>query len=357
MNYMSKDNNDSLAKLSVILELNSQEYNAKDRQILKFTLTNNSNEKVNVLKWQTPLEGIKNDMFWVKRQDEVAVYLGKIVKRAAPKPHDYVTLDPKESISTDFDISEIYDITKSGTYTVEFDSNVLDLGTEEPKTLSKKLARTGKSRTQKLRSKVVQFELVEDRNAKQSKGIALAWTEQMSAVTEVSNFRSCSTDQQNQLNNALEAAKTMAKESQSALTTISQGNKRYTEWFGDFTVQNYDKIKNDYDKIVDALDSKPIIFNCSMQDCTDGVFAYVFPVRPYEIFLCGAFWAADLIGTDSRAGTLIHELSHFNVVAGTDDNVYGQTNCRQLARTDPLEAIANADSHEYFAENSPPLGM
>ena len=84
MNFMSKYRDDSLAKLSVILKLNSQHYNAKDRQMLKFTLTNNSKEKMNVLKWQTPLEGIKNDMFWVKRQDEVAVYLGKIVKRAAP---------------------------------------------------------------------------------------------------------------------------------------------------------------------------------------------------------------------------------------------------------------------------------
>jgi peptidyl-Lys metalloendopeptidase len=232
----------------------------------------------------------------------------------------------------------------------------LDLGTQEPKTLSKKLAKTGKSRRQKLRSKAVQFKLLQDRDAKQSKGIALTWIEQMSAVAKVSNFRSCNTTERNQLKRALKAAKTMAKKSHNALRNVSQGNERYTEWFGDFTVQNYDKIKNDYDKIVDALDNKTITFNCSMQDCSEGEFAHVFPVRPYEIFLCNAFWAADLTGTDSRAGTLIHELSHFNVVAGTDDNVYGQTACRQLAISDPLEAIANADSHEYFAENTPPLG-
>jgi peptidyl-Lys metalloendopeptidase len=43
------------------------------------------------------------------------------------------------------------------------------------------------------------------------------------------------------------------------------------------------------------------------------------------------------------------------VVAGTDDNVYGQPACRQLARDSPEEAIANADRREYFAENTPSM--
>jgi peptidyl-Lys metalloendopeptidase len=32
-----------------------------------------------------------------------------------------------------------------------------------------------------------------------------------------------------------------------------------------------------------------------------------YPTRPYEIFVCRAFWTAPRTGTDSRAGTLIHE--------------------------------------------------
>jgi len=61
-----------------------------------------------------------------------------------------------------------------------------------------------------------------------------------------------------------------------------------------------------------------------------------------------------LTGTDSKAGTLIHEMSHFNVVAGTDDVVYGQSGAMSLASSDPNPAVTVADSHEYFAENSPP---
>ena len=90
--------------------------------------------------------------------------------------------------------------------------------------------------------------------------------------------------------------------------------------------------------------------NCG---CNQSYYAYVYPTKPYEIFVCRAFWSAPNTGTDSRAGTLIHEMSHFNVVAGTDDVVYGQTGARSLAISDPNAALNNADSHEYFAENTP----
>ena len=356
---MSDNNRDALARLSANLELNSRQFKASDRQIVKFTLTNNSNESVNVLKWETPLEGINDDMFWVKKEEDVAVYLGRIMKRAAPEPEDYVTLDPKESISTDFDLSEVYDISKSGNYTVEYDSHILDIGTEEPKTLAEKVAKTGDSRTQRVRSNKVEFNLLEDRSPKQSQGVALEWSERLSAAAVVPNFRACTTKQRTLLKDALTEAKKMAKEVQSILSnTPGPNSRRYIEWFGVLTAQNYDRVKGNYNKIATALTSEKIIFNCSLVDCSgDGVFAYVYPTRPFEIFLCNAFWRAGMAGTDSKPGTIIHELSHFNVLAGTDDNVYGQVRCRQLAGTDPSEAIANADSHEYFAENTPLLNI
>ena len=55
------------------------------------------------------------------------------------------------------------------------------------------------------------------------------------------------------------------------------------------------------------------------------------------IYLCSVFWTAPLTGTDSKAGTLIHEMSHFNVVASTDDYVYGQTGAKSLAISEPAQ--------------------
>ena len=43
-------------------------------------------------------------------------------------------------------------------------------------------------------------------------------------------------------------------------------------------------------------------------------------------------------------------MSHFDVVANTDDIAYGQAACRNLTAA---QAINNADTHEYYAENTP----
>ena len=48
-------------------------------------------------------------------------------------------------------------------------------------------------------------------------------------------------------------------------------------------------------------------------------------------------------------------MSHFTIVADTDDHAYGASACSNLANTDPNKAINNADNHEYMAENDPNL--
>jgi peptidyl-Lys metalloendopeptidase len=111
-------------------------------------------------------------------------------------------------------------------------------------------------------------------------------------------------------------------------------------------------LKGNFGKISSAMNNATVSFDCSSKQ---NVYAYVYPNQPYQIYLGRVFWSAPLTGTDSKAGTLIHEMSHFNVVAGTDDVVYGQTGARSLALSDPEDAIRNADSHEYFAENTPTL--
>ena len=101
-----------------------------------------------------------------------------------------------------------------------------------------------------------------------------------------------------------------------------------------------------------APDTKPLTLDCG---CKKSYYAYVYANKPYVIYVCKAFWAAPLTGTDSKGGTLIHEMSHFSVVASTDDWAYGQAAAKSLAISDPAKALDNADSHEYFAENTPTL--
>ena len=110
--------------------------------------------------------------------------------------------------------------------------------------------------------------------------------------------------------------------------------------------------RNFYDRCYfNAMDTASVTFDCG---CKKKYYAYVYPNQPYKIYLCSVYWTAPATGTDSKAGTLIHEMSHFYVVASTDDYVYGQSGAKNLAITNPDNAVMNADNHEYFAENNPP---
>lgn len=83
-------------------------------------------------------------------------------------------------------------------------------------------------------------------------------------------------------------------------------------------------------------------------------FAYVYPNDPgYHIYVGDLFWRQNDSPPpmDSRAGVLIHELSHFSDVGGTHDHVYGQEESASFAETfGSKESLDNADSVEYFFE-------
>jgi peptidyl-Lys metalloendopeptidase len=349
----------SLEGLSVSIEFDRRQYKATDRQNLRFALNNDSNKEMTVLKWNTPFDGFNSDMFKVSRNRTRSLYLGRVVKRGAPKPEDYITIKPKGSLSIEFDISEAYDIYKEGGYSVEYKSALLDAGLETPEVLARNIAAMQEFGPKRVQSNVASFDLTESREPRLLKGVALDVVPRMRAAAiekGMTSFNNCTANQQKELSNALNEATRIALEAKKYLSSITENNRstsvRYKTWFGRYSKQRYNKVTNNFDKIWDAFQNKGVTFNC---DCSENYFAYVYPTKPYEIFLCKLFWAAPLTGTDSRAGTIVHETSHFNVVAGTDDHVYGQSGCKKLALSKPAEAIDNADSHEYFAENTPPL--
>jgi len=82
------------------------------------------------------------------------------------------------------------------------------------------------------------------------------------------------------------------------------------------------------------------------EDC----YAYVYPGDNTKVYLGNDFGPAPATGADSKAGTLVHEISHYNTVGGTKDNAYGQAACQTLAKDHPDKAKQNADSFEYFSE-------
>jgi peptidyl-Lys metalloendopeptidase len=308
--------------------------------LVRVTLTNTAAGVQYVLRWRTPLDGIDDALFDVRRDGQPVTYLGRHIKRAAPGPADFLRIEPGATLTQTVELSRLYEMTVTGAYTVRYRASAL------PAT-----AATTKSPAtpQPLAGELVSNQVnlwIDGRLPRGSKGAVLA-PEASGAGLSYSN---CSNAQQEQLVTAMDAGRAMAADSYAYLNAGKEYGARYTTWFGALDAARGARVSTNFTAIKDAFETKPVKIDC---DCNEPYFAYVYPARPYTVWVCKAFWAAKVTGTDSRGGTLLHELSHFDVVAATDDHVYGQAGAAELARTAPERAINNADSHEYFGENTP----
>ncbi len=305
-------------------------------------LTNNGKGPKKVLKWYTNLE--EQHIFKVSRDGQSLQYQGPHYKRPAPTDKDFIKLSPGQTLEKTFELSSLYDMTETGDYSVTYDVHSFHLFGNKGQ--AKKAQRQG---VEVLESNTVNFFMqgLAKRGGNGGGGGKPDKGNDSCSGSTCFTGR-CDNTQKNQILSALDSADSMANDSVAYLN----GNvgQRYESWFGTPTNSRVDKAKSNFVAINDAIDNENLTFDCS---CKQSYFAYVYPTQPYKIFLCRAFWQARETGTDSRAGTIIHELSHFNVVAGTDDIVYGQSGARNLADTNPTQALNNADSHEYFAENTP----
>ncbi|TFK65279.1 peptidyl-Lys metalloendopeptidase [Pluteus cervinus] len=164
------------------------------------------------------------------------------------------------------------------------------------------------------------------------------------------NYNSCSQSQQSEIAATIPGVVQYATGAYSYLEAHNASTTRYNSWFGAYSASNHDIVSSHF-KNISSSDFNSFTFDCS---CTEaGTYAYANLEHFGHITLCGMFWQVPTTGTDSKAGTIIHESSHFFENGYTEDYTYGQPHCRALAQNDPSKAVMNADSHEYFAENNP----
>ena len=321
------------AGLTVRISADKATIGAGESALVTVTVSNNSKRAAKVLKWFTPYEDVEEPLFSVMRDGQAVAYTGALYKRPAPTAADYASLKPGQSFTRTVDLGAYYDLSESGNYSIQYNVASWNLHSEKGNLLNGAAS---------LSSNKLEL-AIQGRAGTTVREIAPA------AVTGSTTFTKCTTTQQTDLNAARSQASTYSTNSLAYLTAGTQG-LRYTTWFGVFDATRYNTVKTHFTAISNAMDTAPVTFNCG---CKKKYYAYVYPNQPYTIYLCSVFWTAPLTGTDSKAGTLIHEMSHFYVVASTDDWVYGQAGAKNLAITDPAKAITNADNHEYFAENTP----
>ena len=314
--------------ISVSLSVPKAALSAREAVLVTVTLRNDGAKAARLLKWHTPAEDVEEALFDVTVDGQAVAFQGPHYKRPAPTAADYITLAPGESLTRTVTLSDFYDVSRTGSYRVRY------------------AAELHGGSVAAFRSNDVELWVEGRENVQREAAAAPGDTVSLGAVT----YSKCDATQQSTALQALNAATAMADNSAAYLNGTPSGTPRYTTWFGAFSSSGWSTAKSHFVAIKDALDTKPITIDCG---CKKTYYAYVYPAQPYKIYVCKAFWSAPMTGTDSKGGTLIHELSHFNAVAGTDDHVYGQSGAKSLAISNPTQALNNADNHEYFAENTP----
>ncbi len=319
----------------VNLSVEQGAFDSSQDVLVAVTISNPTNHTVRVLKWFTAADGVEEPIFAVTRDGEPVAYVGAHYKRPAATGKDYISLKAGESITSTVNLGDYYDLSQSGQYEIFYAVASFNLFDEKGNSFKYRDVLT---------SEKVSVN-VEGRAGKPGP-TPTPTPPPPSGIT----FNRCTVDQQSLVTAAHGGAKDYALGAETYLATLTTGTSRYTTWFGTFTSARYNTVKSHFTAIRDAFYNRSVTYDCG---CKQNYYAYVYSNQPYKIYLCRVFWTAPMTGTDSKAGTLIHEMSHFDVVAGTDDFVYGQTGAMNLASTNPENAINNADNHEYFAENTP----
>lgn len=161
----------------------------------------------------------------------------------------------------------------------------------------------------------------------------------------------------------LEAMGAASKLSLQAAVSIGD-TPEFRRWFGPYSKENAAAVRAGFKSIHAVLRDqsvKVVCANVGEEDCDARMYANVWAHDPYVINLCPAFFSMPQMHVHSnasvqmengtRAGTIIHELSHFDIVAGTDDICYTRPVCAQLAEFERQVLVRNADSYQYFAED------
>ena len=311
--------------------IDKRSFSLDDKLMVSVTYLNVSDHSVELLTWETALNGgISEDLFSIKYLGKEISYIGIHVKRLAPTMVDYVTIEPEQSLSGSVDLLRSYPINFKG----EYEFSVRNSGALNLKLLAP-----------------LSFKLNADRPVIEAK--------------RTPAIQNCSVSQTAEINSALTSAERISsiaiRDLRAALTDQRQDARRYREWFGVYDAGRYSQVELGMARIANTLSNQTIGFDC---DCTGRpdvnpatTFAFVFADDEYNMTLCDVFFLVRRDGTDSKSGTIVHEVSHFNVVAATRDVASNQAGIRSVAMSDPNTVITAANAYEYFAENTPFLSM
>ncbi|KAL9964455.1 hypothetical protein ACROYT_G028100 [Oculina patagonica] len=343
----------------------SPTYTSTDKIECKFHLNNNDQQDYSVLKWRTPLDKMTSDCLTASCNGTKLQYDGVYMKRSTPGPDQFLLVGAGETLSSTFDVSDAYDMTEAGMYSIKMDSNIeYTVGSVKGVSDPSKQIQT---KIVGLSSPVVSFQVVGRSSSKRTLGQKARSLEKRNQFPaddlskgslEDGVFRkrgqSSSTPRDPVIRRGPKAQKKATKlahrvafdHMKSAIQDLQNNHDRVETWFGIGRVSNAIKV---FKTMGEILGKDRIKYVFGGKYCDSDTFGYTFH-GTRKIFLCKSYERAEtLSGFDSKVGILTHELSH--ALTYTDDRVYGQSACKKLAKKSPHLAVKNADNYEYFVES------
>jgi len=241
-------------------------------------------------------------------------YIGMIVKRGEePIAEEYQTLLPGASVSAVVDLADNYEFKTVGKHVVRVDLPLNSQLMYAPDD-----------------SQLASF-LVDDVPAPPKRDTAPAYT-------------NCNSNQISQCESSVTSSRSECSRSVNCLN--SGCDTPYARWFGTYTATNWNFVSTCFRNVYNRLTNYAFNGYCNPAGCGSNVYGYVYPTdTTYTVYLCGLFWSRP----NERVNTVVHEMSHFRALAGTNDYAYGQSACLNLARSNPTQASHNADNICYFA--------
>ena len=309
------------------------------RVVLQATLVNGGAEPIKVLRRAIGADGVVGNAFTVTRRGQPVARTHAMVKYAAPQPADYLTVPAGGTWVYTVDLSSDFAFTVTAEYAIR-------LVAADPLLV---LDTDGRVITTTLTS-LTAVAVITGRPVE--KAPAAAPTARTTIGTLSLATVGCSTGEQTTVTTSVADAGTYAGAAVQYFGDRRAG-ARYVQWFGAYDATRWERVQDNFEAADAVLDAGAITVVCHDALCGPSIFAFVFPTQPYTVYVCDAFWTAPATGTDSKAGTLIHEFMHFTTIAGTDDWAYGQTLAAALAVSNPEQALDNSDNYEYFVENTP----
>jgi peptidyl-Lys metalloendopeptidase len=306
-----------------------------------FNITNTTDQELSFLRYNTPLGGFDAELFSVTRDGEPVTYIGRLALRLGPTPEDWVTLEAGESIDAWIDLFEAYDMRRGGLYVVTFSYPVGFRSGGFDRTIHQSLEDTPKGE----QSSQLNFEYQPIES--NSYEIFVDGPDEVDDIPiplQAFGFSGCSSSRINSLNTARSYGSSLSARSYNQLAgTSGSSNSLYRTWFGSYTSSRYNYVRGNY---YDLYYSFQRTWNYTCTSCQSGVIAYVYPTYAYNVWICPSFFNYSNV---ERGSFLLHEASHWNAVAGTDDYGYGSSYCRSLASRYPGYAVYNADNYRYFS--------